>query len=51
MVSEGPDRVESRIIRTEYPVEEGIVAGTTKQVNPPNIEMPFPDGSTFGQGC
>ena len=24
-------------LRTEYPVEEGLVAGTTKQTNPPSL--------------
>lgn len=30
-VQEGPGGKGTKIIRTEYPVEEGLTAGTTKQ--------------------
>lgn len=31
MVSEGPKHYKSRILKTKYPVDEGLEAGTTKQ--------------------
>ena len=33
-----PATVGEKELRTEYPVEEGLIAGTTKQTNPPNLE-------------
>ena len=42
MVEVGTGGVETKIIRTEYPVEEGLVAGTTKQTNRPNLEEEDP---------
>ena len=32
-VKEGPGTVGTRIIRTDYPIEEGLIAGTTKQTD------------------
>ena len=37
MVEVGTGSVETKIIRTEYPIEEGLIAGTTKQVGNPNL--------------
>ena len=37
-VSEGPGGHGTRIIAKRYPVEEGLVAGSTKQTDNPNIE-------------
>ena len=33
-----PATIGQKELRTEYPVEEGLIAGTTKQTNPPNLE-------------
>ncbi len=37
MTSEGPGTIGTRILRKDYPVEEGLVAGTTKQVGVPYL--------------
>lgn len=34
-----PAEVEQKELRTEYPVEEGLIAGTTKQTGNPNLEV------------
>lgn len=34
----GTGSVGSKFIRTDYPVEEGLIAGYTKQTLPPNLE-------------
>ena len=34
----GTGTVGTRFVRTEYPIEEGLIAGTTKQTNEPNLE-------------
>ena len=31
--------VEEKELRTEYPIEEGLIAGTTKQTGNPNLEV------------
>ena len=36
-------------LRTEYPVEEGLIAGTTKQTLPSNLEPT--DGNTTNLDC
>lgn len=36
-VTEGPGTSGTRIVRKDYPVEEGLVAGTTKQVGKPYL--------------
>ena len=33
-----PATIGQKELRTEYPVEEGLIAGTTKQTNSPNLE-------------
>ena len=38
MVVVGTGTVGTRFVRTEYPVEEGLIAGTTKQTGEPNLE-------------
>lgn len=38
MVSEGPGSVGTRIINKDYPFTEGLIAGTTKQTDNPNLE-------------
>lgn len=38
MVEVGTGTVGTRFVRTEYPIEEGLTAGTTKQTNKPNLE-------------
>lgn len=37
-VSEGPGTSGTRIIAKRYPVEEGLIAGTTKQTGKPYLE-------------
>jgi hypothetical protein len=37
MVTEGPGGVGTRIIRNSYPVEEGLILGTTKLSDEPNL--------------
>ena len=32
-----PATVEEKELRTEYPIEEGLIAGTTRQVGNPNL--------------
>ena len=34
----GTGTVGTRFVRDEYPIEEGLIAGTTKQTNRPNLE-------------
>ena len=38
MVSEGPGTIGTRIVDKDYPYEEGLVAGSTKQTGNPNLE-------------
>ena len=38
VVTEGPGGLGTRIISKEYPVEEGLIAGTTKQTGVPFLE-------------
>ena len=38
MVEVGTGTVGTRFIEKDYPVEEGLVAGTTKQTGNPNLE-------------
>ena len=38
MVTEGPGTVGTKIIAKRYPIEEGLEAGTTKQVGKPYLE-------------
>jgi len=37
-ITQGTGTVGTYIIRTEYPVDEGLEAGTTKQTENPNLE-------------
>lgn len=37
-VTEGPGTAGTRIIAKRYPVEEGLIAGTTKQTGVPYVE-------------
>lgn len=37
MVNVGTGTIKTRFIRTEYPIEEGITAGTTKLRDEPNL--------------
>lgn len=37
-VTEGPGTSGTRIIAKRYPVEEGLIAGTTKQTGTPYLE-------------
>ena len=37
-VSEGPGTIGTRVIDKDYPYEEGLVAGTTKQTGNPDLE-------------
>lgn len=30
-IKEGPDAIKQKAIRTEWPVDEGLIAGTTRQ--------------------
>jgi len=36
-VSTGPGGVGTRVVEERWPVEEGLTAGTTKQVGNPNL--------------
>lgn len=38
MVVVGTGTVGTRFVDKNYPVEEGLIAGTTKQTNRPNLE-------------
>ena len=38
MVSIGTGSIGTKIVATDYPNEEGLVAGTTKQTGNPNLE-------------
>lgn len=38
MVTVGTGTVGTRFVETDYPYEEGLIAGTTKQTNRPNLE-------------
>lgn len=47
-VQEGPGGIKTRIIKTSYPVEEGLTAGTTKQyTDSPYLEAE--EGSVVSQ--
>ena len=37
-VSEGTGTIGTRIIDKEYPIEEGLIAGSTRQTGKPNLE-------------
>ena len=37
-VSEGVGSVGTRVVEKGYPYVEGLIAGTTKQTNKPNLE-------------
>ena len=37
-VSEGVGSVGTRIMDKDYPITEGLIAGSTKQTNNPNLE-------------
>jgi len=37
-ISEGPGTIGTKIISKRYPVEEGLIAGTTKQTGTPYLE-------------
>ncbi len=37
-ITEGPGTSGTRVLRKDYPVEEGLTAGTTKQTPPPFLE-------------
>ena len=37
-VSEGTGTIGTRVLRKDYPVEEGLIAGTTKQTGVPYLE-------------
>lgn len=39
MVTVGSGGIGSKFILTEYPYEEGLEAGTTKQTDNPNLEV------------
>jgi len=36
-VTSGPGSVGTRVVERRYPIEEGLTAGTTKQVGNPNL--------------
>ena len=36
-VSEGTGTIGTRVLRKDYPIEEGLTAGTTKQTGNPNL--------------
>lgn len=38
-VTEGTGTVGTRVVDKDYPYEEGLEAGTTKQTNRPNLEV------------
>jgi len=38
MTSEGPGTIGTRIVNKDYPVTEGLTAGTTKQTGNPSLE-------------
>jgi len=38
MVIVGSGTIGTRFVEHDYPIEEGLVAGTTKQTNRPNLE-------------
>lgn len=38
-IQEGPDTMKQKAVKTRWPVEEGLTAGTTKQVNSPKLEI------------
>ena len=38
MVVVGTGTVGTRFVETDYPYEEGLIAGTTKQTGNPNLE-------------
>ncbi len=37
-VSEGTGTIGTRIVDKEYPIEEGLIAGTTRQTGNPELE-------------
>ena len=38
VVSEGPGTIGTRIVNKDYPFDEGLEAGTTKQTGNPSLE-------------
>ncbi len=44
-IQEGPDTHNEKAVKTHWPVEEGLIAGTTKQVNDPILR---PEGLEGG---